>query len=151
MQESKVRSIPEGYHTITPYLVVNNATQLLDFLKEAFDAEESIKFVSEKNTITHSELRIGDSMIMVADAPENAPPMPAMIHLYTVDCDSTYKRALKAGAVSLREPTDQPYGDRMSGVKDSWGNQWWIATHIEDPTPEEMRKRIEAHKQSQSN
>ncbi len=145
MQLNKVKPIPEGYHAVTPYLVVTNASGLITFLQNVLEATVTIKHVSESGAITHSEMKIGDSMVMLADATERTPPMPAMILVYVTDSDAAYKRAMKEGAVSLREPADQAYGDRTSGVKDSWGNQWWFATHIEDVSPEEMQRRLAAH------
>src|SRR3990170_756028 len=140
-----VKPIPEGYHSVTPYLVVKNAAGLIDFMKEALVAEETFRMPGPGGVIMHAEMRIGDSMVMLADAAgaEN-PPMPAMIHLYVQDADGVYKRALQLGATSLREPADQFYGDRSAGVKDAFGNQWWIATHVEDVPPEEMERRQQA-------
>ena len=94
--------------------------------------------------IMHAEMRIGDTMVMLSDATPENPPMPIMIHLYVEDADRVYKRALAAGASSLREPADQFYGDRSAGVKDAFGNQWWLATHIEDVSPQELQKRAAA-------
>jgi uncharacterized glyoxalase superfamily protein PhnB len=92
-------------------------------------------------SIGHGELKIGDSVVMVGEAPDE--PVTAMLHLYVEDCDAVYQRALDAGAESLNEPTDQFYGDRSGGVRDKWGNQWYISTHVEDVTPDEMRRRAE--------
>jgi uncharacterized glyoxalase superfamily protein PhnB len=127
-----IKPIPEGYHTITPYLVVEGAAQLIDFLKQAFDGEEIQRMTRPDGTIMHAEVKIGDSRVMIGEAGGEYPPMPAMLHLYVEDTDALYRRALQAGAVSLREPMDEVYGDRMSGVKDLCGNQWWIATHIKE-------------------
>ena len=91
----------------------------------------------------HAEVRIGDSVVMVGEASADWPPMPAVIHLYQTDADATYRRALDSGATSLREPTNEFYGDRMAGVKDPLGNVWWIATHVEDIPPDEMAQRAE--------
>jgi len=140
-----VKPIPEGYHSVTPYLIVKNAAGLIDFMKEALGAEETFRMPGPGGVIMHAEVRIGDSLVMLADAAgaEN-PPMPAMIHLYVQDADGVYKRALQLGATSVREPADQFYGDRSAGVKDAFGNQWWIATHVEDVPPEEMERRQQA-------
>jgi len=142
-----VKPIPDGYHTVTPYLVLRDAAGLIEFLQQAFDAEEIERMQAPDGGITHAEVRIGDSVIMMGDANESVPPMPAMIHLYLEDSDAAYQRALEAGATSLREPEDQFYGDRTGGVQDAFGNQWWLATHIEDVSPEEMRRRAEAQAQ----
>jgi len=139
-----VKPIPEGYHTVTPYLVVEGAAKLIDFVKAALGAEERMRMAQPDGTIMHAEVAIGDSVIMLADAGGENQPMPAMIHLYVEDADAAYQRALQAGAISLREPADQFYGDRSAGVRDAFGNQWWLATHIEDVSPEEMAKRSAA-------
>ena len=127
-----VKPIREGFHTVTPYLMVREAAQLIDFVKEAFAATELYRGTGSAGGI-HAEVRIGDSMVMIGGAGTwTGEPMPAAIYLYMNDVDAVYKRALQAGAASLSEPTDQPYGDRIAGVKDSFGNTWYIATHIED-------------------
>lgn len=143
-----VKPIPEGYHSVTPYLVVEGAGALIDFAKQALDAEETFRMPGPQGQIMHAELRLGDSMVMLADASgADNPPMPAMIHLYVPDVDSYYKRALAAGATSLREPADQFYGDRSAGVQDKFGNRWWLATHVEDVPADEMEKRAAAARQ----
>ena len=96
--------------------------------------------------IRHGEVEIGDSRVMLADATNESPAVPAMLHLYVEDVDAVYRAALEAGAESVREPTDQFYGDRMAGVNDAFGNQWWIATHVEDVSAEEMERRQAAAK-----
>jgi uncharacterized glyoxalase superfamily protein PhnB len=140
----KVRPIPKGYHTVTPYLAVKGAAQLLDFVKRAFGAKERMRMPGPNGTIMHAEITLGDSIVMLADPPTD--PMPAMIHIYVKNVDSVYKAALKAGAESVREPADQFYGDRSAGVKDAFGNQWWLSTHVEDVSPKEMQKRAQAHR-----
>lgn len=139
-----VKAIPEGYHTVTPYLVAQGAAQLIDFMKEAFAAEEIQCMTLPDGSIMHAEVRIGNSRVMLSEARGEYGPMPTMLHLYVEDMDAVYQRALQAGATSLREPADEFYGDRVGGVKDVSGNQWWIATHIEDVSPEELAKREEA-------
>ncbi len=141
-----VQPIPDGYHTVTPYLTVDGADTLLAFVKQAFGAEETVMMPSHDGTIGHAEVTIGDSVVMMGEAAgsDQGVAMPASIFLYVADADATYRRAIDAGGISLREPTDQFYGDRMAGVRDPVGNQWWIATHIEDVPPEEMARRVEA-------
>lgn len=139
-----VKPIPDGYHTITPYLVVRDAASLIGFLQQAFDARESERIEAPDSSIIHAEVRIGDSVVMMGDAGENNPPMQTMLHLYLEDCDAAYRRALAAGATSLREPEDQFYGDRTGGVKDAFGNQWWFATRIEDVPSEVIQRRADA-------
>ena len=140
-----VKPIPEGYTSITPYLAVDDAKRLLEFVKQAFDAEETLSMPTPEGKIGHAEVRIGGSMVMLADAStsDQGQAMPAMIHLYVDDADKTFQKAVAAGATVLRELQDQFYGDRTGGVKDPVGNHWWIATHVEDVPPEEMGKRAE--------
>lgn len=140
---TSVKSIPKGYHTVTPYLINENASRLIEFLKLVFDAEETNRLSGPDGRVMHAELKIGDSMVMMSDASDEWKPMPASIAVYVENVDATYKRALEAGAVSLREPADQFYGDRSAGVKDLAGNHWWIATHLEDVPAEELRLRAE--------
>ena len=139
-----VKPIPEGYRTVTPYLVARNLTKLIEFLKQAFGATEKFRSTGPDGAIRHAEVQIGDSMVMMAEARAEFPPMPCAIYLYVNDTDATYKRALQAGATSVMEPADQFYGDRNAGVKDFAGNQWWIGTHIEDVSPDEVAKRAQA-------
>jgi uncharacterized glyoxalase superfamily protein PhnB len=143
MQNKSVKPIPDGYHTLTPFIMVVGGTKSLEFLKSAFDTKEISIHKNQDGTIMHAELQIGDSRLMLAEATEKYPAMPTMIYVYVEDVDAVYKKAIAAGATSLREPTDEFYGDRSCGVKDASGNQWWIATHVEDVSPEEMKKREE--------
>jgi PhnB protein len=140
-----VNPIPEGYHTVTPYLVVDGAEKVLDFVKQVFGAEERMRMDNPDGTIGHAEVTIGDSVVMTADAShsDQGRHMPGVLNVYVDDVDKTYRQAIEAGATSLREPTDQFYGDRSSGVQDAVGNQWWISTHVEDVSPEEMAKRAQ--------
>jgi PhnB protein len=139
-----VKPIPEGYHAVTPYLIVENASAFMDFAKQALGAEERMRMPGPDGKIGHAEMSIGDSVIMLSDANAEFPPMPAMIHLYVDDTDAYYRRSLAAGATSVREPADQFYGDRSAGVKDAFGNQWHFATHVEDVPPAEMEERMKA-------
>jgi uncharacterized glyoxalase superfamily protein PhnB len=137
-----VNPIPEGYHTITPLLVVKDARKLMEFMKQAFDAE--VKHISENDgVIMHGEVKIGNSMLMLAEENVKAPSSPIGIYLYVTDTDAMYKKAIAAGATSIMEPADQFYGDRNAGVKDFAGNNWWIATHIEDVSAEEIKRRMD--------
>lgn len=146
-----VTPIPKGYHTVTPYLLVDGADRLLDFVKQAFGAEETVKIQQPDGKIAHAEVRIGDSIVMLAEAStsDQGVAMPGVIHLYVDDADKTYRQALEAGGTSLRESADQFYGDRTGGVKDPLGNHWWISTHIEDVPPEEMAKRAQERQAQQ--
>jgi PhnB protein len=123
---------------------VDGALKLIDFLKQVFNAKEEEVYKGPDGRVIHAELRIGDSVIMLNDATPQFPALPTMINVYTENVDAAYKRALKAGATSLREPSNQFYGDRTGGVKDPHGNQWWIATHVEDVSREELEKRMKA-------
>jgi len=134
---------PAEYHTVTPYLVVNGAEQLMAFIVDVLDGTETVRMAGPDGRIAHAEMRVGDSRIMLADAPEPDAVASAMLHLYAPDSDSTYQRAIEAGAISLREPQDEFYGDRMGGIKDPSGNMWWIASHVEDVSDEEMKRRQE--------
>jgi PhnB protein len=145
-----VNPIPEGYRTVTPYLVVEGAASVMDFAKQAFGAEEKFRMDAPGGKVGHAELMIGDSMVMLGDAGGENPAMPAMIHLYVDDCDATYERALAAGGTSVREPENQFYGDRSAGVRDSTGNLWWIATHVEDVPEDEMARRVEEFSAAQA-
>jgi len=133
--------VPAGYATVTPYLCVADAAKLIEFLKQAFDAQLLFKMDGPGGRIMHAEMTIGDSRIMLGQ-PEPGKETHAMIHLYLPDTDAVYKRALTAGGTSVREPADQFYGDRSAGVRDQFGNQWFIATHIEDVSEEEMKRRM---------
>jgi PhnB protein len=139
-----VKPIPEGYSAVTPYLVVENAGKLVEFVKQAFDAKEHHISKTPDGSVMHAELRIAGAPIMIGGARPGQASMPAMIDIYTEDTDAMYTRALHAGAVSVMAPADQFYGDRNAGVKDFAGNQWWIATHIEDVSPEELERRAKA-------
>lgn len=141
-----VKPIPDGYHSITPYLIVNGAAKVIAFMKQAFGAEELFSMPAPGGTIAHAEVKIGDSIIMIADGNEQFPPKPAHLLLYVPNVDEVYKKALAAGARSEREPADQFYGDRSGSVVDSGGNSWYISTHVEDVPPDELARRAEAHK-----
>lgn len=140
-----VKPIPDGYHTVTPYLTIRGVAELIDFLTQAFQAQEISRHTRADGTVRHAEIRIGDSVVMLGESRDEWTPMPSTIHLYVSDTDATYRRALRAGAISLMEPADQFYGDRMAGVKDPAGNHWWIATHIEDVPAGELAKRAQRH------
>jgi PhnB protein len=142
-----VKPIPEGYHTVTPFLIVKDAAKLIDFLRDAFDAKENSRFDLPDGSVAHAELKIGDSIIVLGEASDAFPAISSFIYLYVEDIDATFQRAVKAGAESVKEPSDQFYGDRSGIVKDTFDNKWWIATHIEDVSPEEVKKRAESYSQ----
>lgn len=144
-----VKPIPDGYHAITPYLVVDNPGGLIEFLEQAFDAVETERVLRPDGSVMHAQVRIGDSVVMMGAAPGHK-VMTAGLYLYVPDVDATYARALTAGATSVMEPADQFYGDRSGGVADPAGNTWWLATHIEDVPREELAGRAEAAMKKQA-
>jgi PhnB protein len=137
----RVRPVPEGYRVVTPWIISRDTARLLDFVQEAFGAEEIARVLNEDGTIGHAEFRIGDSIVMAFDAREGWPDTPAFFRLYVRDGDSVYRRALEAGAVSVTERTDLFFGDRVGRVRDPQGNVWWIQTRVEEVGPEEMEER----------
>ncbi|MEO9022753.1 MAG: VOC family protein [Ginsengibacter sp.] len=141
--DQKVNPIPKGYGTVTPYLLVDNVANLIEFMKAVFSADVLYKLDRNDGTIMHAEIKIGNSIIMVGEPMKEYGSMPASIYLYVADCDSIYQKALQHGATSIMEVTTMYHaGERYGGVKDLCGNIWWIATHIEDLTAEEQAKRI---------
>jgi PhnB protein len=137
-----VKPIPDGYHTVTPYLTVQGATTLIEFLKQGFEAKEICRILHPEGGIMHAEVSIGDSVIMVSEARDECKPMPSFMYLYVENTDATYDRAVKAGGTSTMEPKDEFWGDRSAGIKDPTGNHWLIATHQEDLSTEEVEQRI---------
>ena len=144
-----VNPIPEEYGTVTPYLVVEGAEELMSFLQESFGATIRGGDVMRNpdGRIGHAEIEIGDSVVMLADVPSDGEATRTMLNIYVEDCDAVYERALAAGAQSVREPEDQFYGDRTGGIRDKWSNQYYISTHIEDVSAEEMERRVQAQSQ----
>jgi PhnB protein len=141
---TKQSYIPSVYHSVTPYLTVQGVEQLIDFLKQVFDAQERERITRPDGTIGHAEVRIDGSVVMLSEASDDWKPMPSALYVYVPDTDATYQRALQAGATSLMEPADQFYGDRNAGVRDPSGNHWWISTSFEDIPPEELQQRADA-------
>ena len=121
--------IPEGLHSVTPYLIVERAPDLIEFLEKAFGAEVTDRTDADDGAIRHASVRVSGSIIEISEARGEWPPRPGSIHLYVEDTDSAYAKAISAGAESLFEPADMPYGERGAGVLDSCGNHWYIATH----------------------
>jgi PhnB protein len=149
---TKPKAIPDGYHNVTPYLIVNDAAAAIEFYKKAFGATELMRMPKPNGKIGHAEIRIGDSPIMLADeapemgarSPRTFGGSPVSIFLYVDDVDTTFARAVDGGAKVQRPLADQFYGDRTGGVEDPFGHVWYIATHVEDVSPEEMKKRAAA-------
>ena len=151
-----VKPIPEGYHTVTPYLVVRDAASALEFYKKAFAATELLRFDGAGGKVMHAEIKIGDSPLMLADecpemgarGPQSLGGAAVSMLIYVKDVDARFNQAVAAGGKALRPVQDQFYGDRSGTLVDPFGHVWTIATHKEDVSPEEMHKRAEAfHKQ----
>lgn len=138
-----VKPIPDGFHSVTPFLNVKGAAELIKFLENAFGAEEVMRMPGAGGMVMHAEVNIGNSRLMLAEATQST-PSSSSFYLYVKDMDALYKRAIGAGAISESEPKDQFWGDRMATVKDPFGNTWSIATHKEDVTSQEMAKRMAA-------
>jgi PhnB protein len=146
-----VQHVPDGYHTVTPYLVVRGAAEALAFYARAFGARERFRLAAPDGKVAHAELVIGDSTIMIADevperghhGPEHFGGSPVNLTVYVEDVDAVARQAVAAGAKELRPPKDQFYGDRTGGYQDPFGHLWTLATHKEDVSPEEMKRRAE--------
>ncbi len=140
------KPIPDGYHSVQPYLMFADTRAAIDFYRRAFNARERLCMKTPEGRISHAEIEIGNSVLMMAD--ENAAleawaishfgGSPVSFLIYTEDCDAMYRQALACGAASLREPADQPYGDRMAGVHDPFGYRWFLSTHLRDLSKEEL-------------
>ena len=144
------KPIPDGHHTVTPYLTVRGAANVIDFLKQGFGAEVTYEPIKRPDgSIMHAEVKIGDSCVMIAEESEWAKATPSSLYLYVPNVDSVYQQAVKSGGQTIMEPTDMFYGDRCGGVKDSSGTSWMIATHKEDVAPKELTKRAEAFRKQQ--
>jgi PhnB protein len=147
-----VKAIPEGYHSVTPYLVVKGAAAAIEFYQQAFGAVELMRMPAPGGLVGHAEFKIGDSVIMLADdcaeasqhSPDAVGGTTVSLLIYVPDVDAVFARAVAAGAKVVRDPTNQFYGDRSAGIFDPFGHSWYIHTHIEDVTPDEMEKRMAA-------
>lgn len=152
MSQSKVKAIPEGYHSVTPYLVVDGGARAIDFYKRVFHATERMRMPGPGGKVGHAELTIGDATIMLADEhPEMGARGPrafggsaVSLHLYVEDADATVKAAVDAGAKLVRPVEDKFYGDRMGTIEDPFGHHWHVSTHKEDVPPAEMARRAAA-------
>ncbi|MGH2500066.1 MAG: VOC family protein [Candidatus Limnocylindria bacterium] len=136
-----VNAVPAGYHTVTPYLLVRGAERLIRFLQEAFGAEEIERVPGPSGRISHAEVKIGDSVVMMGEPSDPATVTSTMLYLYLEDVDKVYARALRAGGTSVQEPKNEFYGDRTAAVEDHAGNKWYIATHVEDVPTDELARR----------
>ena len=144
-----VKPIPEGHPVISPYLIVDDASRALEFYKKAFGAKELMRHVGPDGRIGHAEVKIGDSIVMLADehlevdakSPKTVGGTPVSLHLYTKDVDAVARQAAAAGAKIVRPVQDQFYGDRNCMLEDPFGHRWHLSTHIEDVSPAELRRR----------
>jgi len=151
---NKVKPIPDGYHSATPYLIVNGGARALDFYRQAFGAKEIMRMPGPGGRIGHAEIQIGDSRIMLADespemnahSPKTIGGSPVSIMLYVEDVDRVFKQAVDAGAKAMQPVQDQFYGDRVGSLEDPFGHKWHVATHKEDLSLEEIKKRAPAVK-----
>ena len=147
-----VKPIPEGYHTLTPSLTVKDGAKAIEFYKKAFGAQERMRLPGPDGRLMHAELQVGDSIVMLGEEmPEMGCKEPASVgavssslYLYVPDVDAAFNRAVQAGAKALMPPADMFWGDRFGKLKDPFGHEWALATHIEDVTPEEMQRRMAA-------
>jgi uncharacterized glyoxalase superfamily protein PhnB len=139
--QNRTKAIPDGYHTVTPYLLCQRVADVLSFVERAFDAEVLQRMPSPDGKVVHAEVRIGDSRVMLGEASREWRPMPGSVYVYVDDVDEVYRRAIAAGGRSIMEPADMFYGDRNSGVADPGGNVWWISTHVEDVADDELTAR----------
>jgi PhnB protein len=150
--EAETKPIPEGYHTATPYLIVNDVARAIDFYKQAFGATELMRMAGPAGRIMHAEVKIGDSIIMLGGenpqmgvrGPQSLGGSPAFLYLYVEDCDQAFNRAVEAGANATVPLRDQFWGDRSGNVKDPFGHSWWIATRKEEVSEDEIRRRMAA-------
>ncbi len=152
-----VKPIPDGYHSVTPYLIVDGAVRAIDFYKRVFGATELMRMPGPGGKVGHAEIKIGDSPIMLADehpemgfrGPRSLGGTPVTMLLYFKDADAVFGKAIAAGAMEMKPMQDQFYGDRSGTIMDPFGHIWTIATHVEDVSPEEMKRRMEAMPESE--
>jgi PhnB protein len=152
MAKKSVKPIPEGYHSLTAYLICDGAAKAIEFYKKAFGATEVMRMGGPGGTVMHAEIKIGDSVVYLAGenpqfgckSPQTLQGTPVSLHLYVENCDASFKRAVEAGATVQMPPTEMFWGDRFSKVADPFGHEWSIATRVKDMTPAEMAKGQEA-------
>ena len=150
--KNAVKPIPDNYHAVTPYLIIKEAAKAIDFYKKVFGATEVMRMPGPGGKVMHAELKIGDSVIMLADenpemdarSPQSFGGTPVSLMVYVEDVDSVFKRAISAGAKELRPLQNQFYGDRSGTISDPFGHKWTVSTHVEDVSPEEMQRRMAA-------
>jgi uncharacterized glyoxalase superfamily protein PhnB len=142
MTAAPVQAVPEGYHSVTPWIISRDTAQLIDFVTAAFGAQELGRFQMEDGTIGHAEVRVGDSVVMMFDRKQDWPDTPAFLRLFVEDGDAVFQQAVHAGATPLTEMTHLYWGDRVGRVRDPLGNLWWIQTRVEDVDAEEAQRRL---------
>ena len=148
----QAQAIPKGYHTVTPSLCVAGGAKAIDFYKQAFGAQEIMRFPGPDGLLMHAEIRIGDSVVMLSDempdmggkSPKSYGGTPVGFFIYTENVDAAWKKAIDAGGKSVMPLADQFWGDRTGCIEDPFGHRWWLAQHIQDLTPDEIRKNAEA-------
>ncbi|WP_291413869.1 VOC family protein [Actinophytocola sp.] len=136
-----MKTIPDGYTTVTPWLISKDTASELEFIRAAFGGQELARVESEDGSIGHAETRIGDAVVLLFDAPADWPPTPCVLRLHVEDAEETYRRARAAGAEAVTEPTELFWGDKVGRVRDPLGNLWWIQQRVAEPTPDEMTER----------
>jgi uncharacterized glyoxalase superfamily protein PhnB len=137
-----IKPIPDGYTTVTPWLISRDTARLIDFVAEAFEATEISRLTSPEGRVEHAEVRIGDAIVMMFDAAPGWPPTPGFLRLYVEDADEVHHRAVAAGGTSVTEVTHLLFGDRVGRVRDPLGNIWWIQARVEEVSPQEMERRL---------
>jgi len=145
-QKKTVKPIPDGFRSVTPFIIVENAAGFIDFITAAFDAKVTyVLKLDDSDKIAHARVTIGDSIIMIGEAAGEVRPMSSILYLYVNDVDAAYNKALNANGISIHEPKEEFYGDRSAGIRDAWNNQWWIATHVEDVSEEDVKTRMKSY------
>jgi PhnB protein len=136
-----VKPIPDGFHTVTPYLLVDDGAKLIAFLEKGLGGKTMLNHKTPDGKVMHAQVKVGDSMIMLADAPKGHKAIASILYMYVPDTDAVFARATAAGAAPMQTPADQFYGDRTASLTDPCGNVWWIATHKEELSDAELQKR----------
>ena len=144
MSTKATESVPQGYHTVTPWIVAPDASKVIAFMEKVFDAHETegSRMLNDDGSIGHVEVKVGDSAVMLFDSKPGWPETPSFLRLYVEDAEAAYKKALKAGATGVTETTPLFFGEKVARVRDPWGNLWWIHQRVEEVDPAEMEKRM---------
>ena len=137
-----INAVPDGYTTVTPWLISRDTSRLIDYVTSAFGATELSRLTSAEGRVEHAEVRIGDAVVMMFDASPGWPPTPGFLRLWVEDADEVHRLAVEAGGTSVTEVTHLFFGDRVGRVRDPLGNVWWIQARVEEVSPEEMQRRL---------